>query len=177
MTYWQPKVLIKLLYSRPLGFSCSPNSICIIITPSKHVTGNVKVFCRVRPLFEEEGPDIVEFPDDNTLRINTEDESLSNPKKDFEFDRVYGPHVGQGGILFTSLASAVWMNCTNLWASFMQPISLLIFSPLFSQHLMDLMFLYFRMGRPHQERHILWYGFSISSPSCSTLHTILIHYC
>ena len=65
------------------------------------------MFCRVRPLFEEEGPDIVEFPDDNTLRINTEDESLSNPKKDFEFDRVYGPHVGQGGILFTSLASAV----------------------------------------------------------------------
>ncbi|XP_042038788.1 kinesin-like protein KIN-14B [Salvia splendens] len=60
--------------------------------------GNVKVFCRVRPLFEEEGPDIVEFPDDNTLRINTEDESLSNPKKDFEFDRVYGPHVGQADL-------------------------------------------------------------------------------
>ncbi|KAG6385738.1 hypothetical protein SASPL_154616 [Salvia splendens] len=60
--------------------------------------GNVKVFCRVRPLFEEEGPDIVEYPDDNTLRINTEDESLSNPKKDFEFDRVYGPHVGQADL-------------------------------------------------------------------------------
>ncbi|KAL1566811.1 Kinesin-like protein KIN-14B [Salvia divinorum] len=60
--------------------------------------GNVKVFCRVRPLFEEEGPDIVEFPDDNTLRINTEDDSLSNPKKDFEFDRVYGPHVGQADL-------------------------------------------------------------------------------
>lgn len=60
--------------------------------------GNVKVFCRVRPLFEEEGPDIVEFPDDYTLRINTEDDSLSNPKKDFEFDRVYGPHVGQADL-------------------------------------------------------------------------------
>ncbi|KAH6823384.1 kinesin like protein for actin based chloroplast movement 1 [Perilla frutescens var. hirtella] len=60
--------------------------------------GNVKVFCRVRPLFEEEGPYIVEFPDDYTLRINTEDESLSNPKKDFEFDRVYGPHVGQADL-------------------------------------------------------------------------------
>lgn len=60
------------------------------------------MFCRVRPLFEEEGPDIVEFPDDYTLRINTEDDSLSNPKKDFEFDRVYGPHVGQGGTLVTN---------------------------------------------------------------------------
>ncbi|PIN16985.1 Kinesin (KAR3 subfamily) [Handroanthus impetiginosus] len=60
--------------------------------------GNVKVFCRVRPLFEDEGSSIVEFPDDFTLRINTGDESLSNPKKDFEFDRVYGPHVGQADL-------------------------------------------------------------------------------
>ncbi|KAL6554907.1 Kinesin-like protein KIN-14A [Orobanche gracilis] len=57
--------------------------------------GNVKVFCRVRPLFEDEGPYVVEFPDDYTVRIYTGDDSLSNPKKDFEFDRVYGPHVGQ----------------------------------------------------------------------------------
>ncbi|KAL0396499.1 UNVERIFIED_CONTAM: Kinesin-like protein KIN-14B [Sesamum calycinum] len=33
--------------------------------------GNVKVFCRARPLFENEGPYIVEFPDDFTLRVNT----------------------------------------------------------------------------------------------------------
>ncbi|XP_051117491.1 kinesin-like protein KIN-14B [Andrographis paniculata] len=57
--------------------------------------GNVKVFCRVRPLFEDEGPFAVEFPDDFTLRINSGDDSLSNPKKDYEFDRVYGPHVRQ----------------------------------------------------------------------------------
>nr|CAB3470000.1 unnamed protein product [Digitaria exilis] len=58
--------------------------------------GNVKVFCRSRPLFEEEGPSVVEFPDDFTIRVNTGDESLTNPKKDYEFDRVYGPHIGQG---------------------------------------------------------------------------------
>ncbi|XP_059307413.1 kinesin-like protein KIN-14B isoform X2 [Lycium ferocissimum] len=57
--------------------------------------GNIKVFCRVRPLFEDEGPSIVEFPDDVTVRINTADDSVANPKKDFELDRVYGPHVGQ----------------------------------------------------------------------------------
>ncbi|KAI3462126.1 hypothetical protein Pfo_018789 [Paulownia fortunei] len=60
--------------------------------------GNVKVVCRARPLFEDEGPYVVEFPDDITLRINTGDDSLSNPKKDFEFDRVYGPHVGQADL-------------------------------------------------------------------------------
>ncbi|KAL8532412.1 hypothetical protein ACS0TY_008855 [Phlomoides rotata] len=60
--------------------------------------GNVKVFCRARPLFEDEGSYVVEFPDDFTVRINSGDDSLSNPKKDFEFDRVYGPHVGQADI-------------------------------------------------------------------------------
>ncbi|XP_022741785.1 kinesin-like protein KIN-14B [Durio zibethinus] len=57
--------------------------------------GNIKVFCRTRPLFEDEGPSIVEFPDGCTIRINTGDDTIANPKKDFEFDRVYGPHVGQ----------------------------------------------------------------------------------
>ncbi|XP_066378914.1 kinesin-like protein KIN-14L isoform X3 [Miscanthus floridulus] len=57
--------------------------------------GNVKVFCRSRPLFEDEGPSVVEFPDDFSIRVNTGDESLTNPKKDYEFDRVYGPHIGQ----------------------------------------------------------------------------------
>ncbi|XP_057971450.1 kinesin-like protein KIN-14B isoform X2 [Malania oleifera] len=57
--------------------------------------GNIKVFCRTRPLFEDEGPSIVEFPDDFTIRVNTGDDTVTNPKKDFEFDRVYGPHVGQ----------------------------------------------------------------------------------
>lgn len=60
--------------------------------------GNVKVFCRTRPLFENEGPSIAEFPDEYTIRINTGDDSLTNPKKDFEFDRVYGPHVGQAEV-------------------------------------------------------------------------------
>ncbi|XP_058088573.1 kinesin-like protein KIN-14L isoform X2 [Magnolia sinica] len=58
--------------------------------------GNIKVYCRVRPLFEDEGPSVVEFPDHFTIRVNTGADSITNPKKDFEFDRVYGPHVGQG---------------------------------------------------------------------------------
>ncbi|XP_048232487.1 kinesin-like protein KIN-14B isoform X2 [Ricinus communis] len=57
--------------------------------------GNIKVFCRARPLFEDEGPSIIEFPDECTVRITTGDDTIANPKKDFEFDKVYGPHVGQ----------------------------------------------------------------------------------
>ncbi|THG00297.1 hypothetical protein TEA_014666 [Camellia sinensis var. sinensis] len=47
------------------------------------------------PIFEDEGPSVVEFPDDCTIRIPTGVDDVANPKKDFEFDRVYGPHVGQ----------------------------------------------------------------------------------
>lgn len=60
------------------------------------ISGNIKVFCRARPLFEDEGPSVIEFPGDCTICVNTSDDTISNPKKDFEFDRVYGPHVGQG---------------------------------------------------------------------------------
>lgn len=65
--------------------------------------GNIRVFCRARPLFEDEGASVVEFPNDYTISVNTGDESLSNAKKDFEFDRVYGPHVGQGKRILSSL--------------------------------------------------------------------------
>nr|VDC78580.1 unnamed protein product [Brassica rapa] len=60
--------------------------------------GNIKVFCRARPLFEDEGPSVIEFPGDCTICVNTSDDTVSNPKKDFEFDRVYGPHVGQAAL-------------------------------------------------------------------------------
>ncbi|XP_013726555.2 kinesin-like protein KIN-14A isoform X2 [Brassica napus] len=60
--------------------------------------GNIKVFCRARPLFEDEGPSIIEFPGDCTICVNTNDDTISNPRKDFEFDRVYGPHVGQAAL-------------------------------------------------------------------------------
>ncbi|KAK9064661.1 hypothetical protein SSX86_016043 [Deinandra increscens subsp. villosa] len=60
--------------------------------------GNIKVFCRTRPLFEDEGPSVVEFPDEFTIRVNTGDDTVSNPKKDYEFDRVYGPHIGQAEV-------------------------------------------------------------------------------
>ncbi|XP_016201049.1 kinesin-like protein KIN-14B isoform X3 [Arachis ipaensis] len=68
--------------------------------------GNIRVFCRTRPLFEDEGPSVIEFPNDFTIHVNTGDESLSNSKKDFEFDRVYGPHVGQAE-LFTDVQPLV----------------------------------------------------------------------
>lgn len=60
------------------------------------IKGNIRVFCRVRPQFEDEGLPAIEFPDNFTIRINPGGDPVTSFKKDFEFDRVYGPHVGQG---------------------------------------------------------------------------------
>ncbi|KAH9315480.1 hypothetical protein KI387_024107, partial [Taxus chinensis] len=60
------------------------------------IKGSIRVFCRVRPQFEDEGLPVTEFPDDFTIRINPGGDPVTSSKKDFEFDRVYGPHVSQG---------------------------------------------------------------------------------
>lgn len=74
------------------------------------ISGSIKVFCRTRPQFEDEGPSIIEFPDDFTIRVNTGDDTISNPKKDFEFDRVYGPHVGQGDHRYLSFFPPIYFG-------------------------------------------------------------------
>ncbi|KAG0628922.1 hypothetical protein M758_1G062800 [Ceratodon purpureus] len=58
--------------------------------------GNVRVFCRARPQFEDEGPSTTSYPDDFTLRLNSN--VTAAPNKDFELDRIYGPHISQGDI-------------------------------------------------------------------------------
>ena len=53
-------------------------------------SGNIRVFCRVRPLSEAEvasSDNIVDFPSDSTIKIN---------KKKFEFDQVFSPAADQG---------------------------------------------------------------------------------
>lgn len=75
------------------------------------------MFCRARPLFEDEGLSVVEFPDEFTIRVNTCDDNAANPKKDFEFDRVYGPHVGQGELGFQFLSSYIsWLMLSQFSA-------------------------------------------------------------
>lgn len=47
--------------------------------------GNVRVYCRARPQFEDEGPPSTSYPDDFTLRLNSS--VTAAPNKDFELDR------------------------------------------------------------------------------------------
>jgi hypothetical protein len=60
------------------------------------LAGNVRVFVRVRPQFEDEGLMSCSFPDENTVRVSAANVGGSAvPKRDFELDRVFGPHVDQ----------------------------------------------------------------------------------
>ncbi|GKC36320.1 kinesin-like protein KIN-14B [Tanacetum coccineum] len=92
-----PSPLKILDYKSLLGFAAIDwiSGVVVSISRFHYGYGNIKVFCRTRPLFEDEGPSVVEFPDDFTIRVNTGDDTVSNPKKDYEFDRVYGSHIGQ----------------------------------------------------------------------------------
>ncbi|KAK3434115.1 hypothetical protein EUGRSUZ_D01644 [Eucalyptus grandis] len=76
-----------------MGIFLSYNDLKMLL-----ISGNIKVFCRLRPLFDDVGLFAVEFPCDLTIHVDTGDETSTNPKKDYEFDRVYGPHVGQADI-------------------------------------------------------------------------------
>ncbi|KAG0578552.1 hypothetical protein M758_4G028600 [Ceratodon purpureus] len=58
------------------------------------VKGNVRVYGRARPQFENEGPPSTSYPDDFTIRLNSNVTAAQN--KDFELDRIYGPHISQG---------------------------------------------------------------------------------
>jgi len=138
--------------------------------------GNIRIFCRARPLFEDEGSSVVEFPDDYTIRVNTGDESLSNSKKEFAFDRVYGPHVGQGKMVLFYV-TLFWLQEEGLGGRQNPGAGLLCFllilphilclqlscSVMFNQWCnqlwMDIIFPYLHMDKHILEKHTLWLFF------------------
>ncbi|TRY69930.1 hypothetical protein TCAL_12627 [Tigriopus californicus] len=80
----------------------------------QELKGNIRVFCRVRPLLKGEvekvGPNIrhIEFVSENSLELkriaDSPNESIAsgikgkNSKYDFEFDRVFGPNAKQAQV-------------------------------------------------------------------------------
>ncbi|GJZ00577.1 hypothetical protein Tco_0518006 [Tanacetum coccineum] len=75
-----PSPLKILDYKSLLGFAAIDwiSGVVVSISRFHYGYGNIKVFCRTRPLFEDEGPSVVEFPDDFTIRVNTGDDTAYN---------------------------------------------------------------------------------------------------
>ena len=63
--------------------------------------GNIRVFCRVRPLFgkevEEEEEDVTRFPEEDEITVLASDGSYSRAKT-YEFDKVFQPDSSQTAV-------------------------------------------------------------------------------
>ena len=58
----------------------------------QQLKGNIRVYCRVRPLAADEAEDCVRFPDENELEFWDAERSTF---KSFEFERVFLPSSTQ----------------------------------------------------------------------------------
>ncbi|QDZ21294.1 kinesin [Chloropicon primus] len=71
--------------------------------------GNIRVFCRVRPLFgkeiEEEEEDVTRFPEEDEITVLASDGSYSRAKT-YEFDKVFGPDSSQT-VVFQEVAPLI----------------------------------------------------------------------
>lgn len=60
-------------------------------------SGNIRVYCRIRPSFRAESRNIVDFiGEDGSLFILDPSKTLKDGRKLFQFNRVFGPTAGQG---------------------------------------------------------------------------------
>lgn len=75
---------LRLVESSTMSSKCSKVTKSIFLLSYK---GNIRVFCRVRPLNQSEGKGIIEFPMENVLKVGD---------KKFEFDKVFKPEITQG---------------------------------------------------------------------------------
>lgn len=83
---------------------CFPS--LLIIKPSKLLvwlgvpSGNIRVYCRVRPTFNFETKNVVEFiGGDGSLVILDPSKPQKDGRKTFQFNRVFGPTATQGKLM------------------------------------------------------------------------------
>ena len=62
-------------------------------------TGNIRVYCRIRPPFSRESKNVVDFiGEDGSLVILDPAKPQKDGRKPFQFNRVFGPAATQGNI-------------------------------------------------------------------------------
>jgi len=73
--------------------------LCILDDKLVLNSGNIRVYCRVRPSFRAESSNIVDFiGEDGSLFILDPSKTLKDGRKLFQFNRVFGPTAGQGRV-------------------------------------------------------------------------------
>jgi len=73
--------------------------LCILNNKLVLNSGNIRVYCRIRPSFRAESRNIVDFiGEDGSLFILDPSKTLRDGRKLFQFNRVFGPTAGQGRV-------------------------------------------------------------------------------
>jgi len=66
--------------------------------------GNIQVYCRIRPSFQVESRNIVDFiREDGSLLILDPSKTLKDRRKRFQFNSVFGPTTGQGRVVIAKI--------------------------------------------------------------------------
>jgi hypothetical protein len=88
----------------------SPNITNLLLF--SFISGNIRVYCRVRPLSEEEKARndefVVSFLEEGVMMVNN---AQTNQRKNFEFEKIYVPDMDQGTFTVFSLI------CAFIWGS------------------------------------------------------------
>ena len=88
---------IQELKGTSLTFLSPPLSSLTLLM---QIPGNIRVYCRVRPLSHDEvarnDENVVSFPEENIMLVNN---PQTNQKKSFEFEKIYNPDLHQGASL------------------------------------------------------------------------------
>lgn len=82
-------------------------SIKVNLMINSWFSGNIRVYCRIRPSFSYEAKTVIDFVgDDGSLVILDPLKPQKDGRKVFQFNRVFGPAATQGNIIWDS---------SNLW--------------------------------------------------------------
>lgn len=86
------------MYSNPLALRCSlflETLTCLILYVH---TGNIRVYCRVRPFLpgKASGLSAVDHVDEGSITIITPSKYGKEGRKSFTFNKVFGPAASQG---------------------------------------------------------------------------------
>lgn len=123
-------------------------------------SGNIRVYCRVRPFLGEQSNNFSTISNIEEGSISISSRNGREGKKTFSFNRVFGPRATQGLCLFVfSLKLSKNGNPCSFfhdWCFLLQRRFSLTPDLSFVRCLMVTMSAYLRMARLDQEKHILW---------------------
>lgn len=100
-----------------------------VVMPCLESAGNIRVYCRVRPIFNKEMNGVIDYiGKDGSLFVLDPSKPYKDARKTFQFNQVFGPTATQGNFAMSQrLHKLVLISLTLLLSS---KISFKLFKPM-----------------------------------------------